>query len=119
MSGQISFPTIRDWAGRVAESPRNPADSRTLTSTRLAQTPLPYLRHMLRVSVIPDEMRAAELIDNLRPQYLRNFDQIPMHSRDHVRQAKLIAPYLADQSVAFMGDSDCTSLLLGLLSKRG
>ncbi|HSH77850.1 MAG TPA: bis-aminopropyl spermidine synthase family protein [Herpetosiphonaceae bacterium] len=61
----------------------------------------------------------AELIDSVRPPSLRIFDQIPMRPRDHVRQAKLIAPYLAGQTVEFMGDSDCTSLLLGLLSRCG
>lgn len=77
------------------------------------------LRHWLRVPTTTDELRIAKLIDRSRPPSLRMFDQIPMHYRDHVRQAKLLAPYLADRTVAFMGDSDCTSLLLGLLSRLG
>jgi predicted methyltransferase len=43
------------------------------------------------------------------------FDQIPMLPADHVRQIKIMAPYLAGKDVAFMGDSDGASLLLGLL----
>jgi len=43
------------------------------------------------------------------------FDQIPMIPYHHVRQIKIMAPYLAGQSVVFMGDSDGSSLLLGLL----
>ena len=61
----------------------------------------------------------AKFIDRARPPSLRMFDQIPMHPRDHVRQAKLLASYLANRTVAFMGDSDCTSLLLALLSQCG
>jgi N4-bis(aminopropyl)spermidine synthase len=73
----------------------------------------------LAVPIHPLERRAARLIERVRPQSLRSFDQIPMRADDLIRQAKLIGPYLADQTVVFMGDADCTSLMLGLLGKLG
>ncbi len=119
MSDQTSSTIIRRRLATVTDLRGASLDAYTTAPTRLAQKPSPRLEHLLRIRSTPDELRMAELIDRFRPPSLRIFDQIPMRSHDHVRQAKLIAPYLADQSVAFMGDSDCTSLLLGLLSKCG
>jgi predicted methyltransferase len=47
---------------------------------------------------------------------MREYDQIPMRSPDLLRQVRYIAPQLGNKSVAFVGDSDGTSALLGLLS---
>lgn len=58
-------------------------------------------------------------VEEARPPSLRQFDQIPMRGADLLRQVKLIAPSFAGQRIAFVGDSDGTSLLLGLLSVRG
>ena len=69
--------------------------------------------------IVPDDTRAVEIVAQSRPKALRIYDQIPMRSRDLLQQVKLIAPYLAGKSIAFMGDYDSTSLLIGLLSKLG
>lgn len=66
-----------------------------------------------------EELRAVKLVEENRPPALRSYDQIPMKSTDLLRQAKLIGPYIKDKSVAFMGDADCASLLLGLLNTHG
>lgn len=73
------------------------------------------IRHRLHISVTKVERALGLAVHQARPESLREFDQIPMNPYDHVRQIKLIASYLAGQSVVFMGDSDCASLLLGLL----
>jgi hypothetical protein len=65
------------------------------------------------------ERRIAGIVEAARPKALRDFDQIPMHSRDLIRQARRIAPQLADKNVAFVGDYDGTSIVLALLSKLG
>ena len=75
--------------------------------------------HWLQFETTKIEHIAAELIDRIRPASLRSFDQIPMYPCDHARQTALIAPYLEGQSVAFIGDSDGTSLLLGILRRSG
>jgi N4-bis(aminopropyl)spermidine synthase len=74
---------------------------------------------LMSPSITPAERQAAALVERLRPPSLRQFDQIPMRSSDLLRQVKLMASYLAGKSVAFVGDSDSTSLLLGLLSQLG
>jgi N4-bis(aminopropyl)spermidine synthase len=106
-------------AERIAELLTRATKPATRVPASKVGPQLMRLRHWLRVPTTADELRIAKLIDRSRPPSLRMFDQIPMNYRDHVRQGKLLAPYLADQTVAFMGDSDCTSLLLGLLSLLG
>jgi len=78
----------------------------------------PRLRHRLHISASRLELSMALLVDRARPASLRLFDQIPMNPDDHVRQIKLITPYLANQAVAFVGDSDGASILLCLLNKH-
>lgn len=78
----------------------------------------PLLRDKLFVKISQSDLGDVQLIETARPESLRAYDQIPMRPVDLLRQVKLIAPYLAGKSVAFVGDHDSTSLLLGLLSKR-
>ena len=59
------------------------------------------------------------LLEAIRPPSVRAFDQIPMRGRDLLQQAKQIAPAFAGRSIAFMGDSDGMSALVGLLAVRG
>ncbi len=66
-----------------------------------------------------DELRAAMLVANNRPPALREYDQISMRSVDLLRQVKLLAPYLANKAVTFVGDNDSTALLLGMLHLLG
>jgi len=92
-----------------------PASPRPLQGGRSA----PRFKDALAVHISPFERRAAHLVERVRPPSLRSFDQIPMRADDLIRQVKLIGPYLEAQSVLFMGDADCTSLMLGLLGKLG
>jgi predicted RNA methylase len=101
-SARIVRQTTRDEPRRFAPSDRE-------------RLPL-RLQQRLQVNVSQFERAMALLVDRERPESLRQFDQIPMKPRDHVRQVKVMMPYLAGQSVAFMGDSDGTSMLLGLLT---
>jgi N4-bis(aminopropyl)spermidine synthase len=74
---------------------------------------------LLPVRLSCTEVNEVERVLSARPVPLREYDQIPMRAGDLLRQVKLMAPYLQDKYVAFVGDSDCTSLLLGLLIKTG
>lgn len=65
------------------------------------------------------ERWAVRLIERVRPSSLRAFDQIPMRQNHLLQQVKFMAPRLAGKSVAFMGDHDSASLLLGLLGVLG
>ena len=65
------------------------------------------------------ELEALDILEQVRPPSLREYDQIPMHGEDLLAQVKRVAPALAGKSVAFVGDHDGTSLLLGLLGSRG
>jgi N4-bis(aminopropyl)spermidine synthase len=66
-----------------------------------------------------DELEALSILERGRPTSLRTYDQIPMHGQDLLTQVKRVAPDLASKTVAFVGDHDGTSLLLGLLGARG
>lgn len=76
------------------------------------------LKEQIHLPITSAEMQLVKLIELVRPRALRAYDQIPMRSRDLLRQTKLMAPYLADKEVVFVGDGDCASLLLGLLGNR-
>ncbi len=65
------------------------------------------------------DQRDLRLVERARPLSLREFDQIPMRGPDLLHQVKQIAPAFTGRSVAFMGDSDGMSALLGLFSARG
>lgn len=65
------------------------------------------------------ELEALDILERIRPPSLREYDQIPMDGADLLAQVKRVAPELAGKSVAFVGDHDGTSLLLGLLGSRG
>jgi predicted RNA methylase len=67
----------------------------------------------------PGEFELLRLWERFRPESLRAFDQIPMQGTDLLCQVKLIASHLVGRRVAFIGDHDGTSLLLGLLSRYG
>ena len=71
------------------------------------------------LEVTKTELEVLDLLERARPESLRDFDQIPMRGTDLLCQVKLVAPDLAGRHVAFVGDHDGTSLLLGLLSSRG
>lgn len=76
---------------------------------------LPPLRERARIALTASDRRAASLIGRSRPAALRTYDQIPMRADDMLYQAKFIAPYVMNKSVAFVGDYDSASALLGLL----
>ena len=65
------------------------------------------------------ELEALAILERYRPTSLRDYDQIPMHGHDLLTQVKRVAPSLAGKTVAFVGDHDGTSLLLGLLAAKG
>jgi N4-bis(aminopropyl)spermidine synthase len=69
--------------------------------------------------VTKTEVEIVRKLEQMRPQSLRKYDQIPMHSSDLLKQVKRVAPYLAGKKVAFVGDHDGTSILLGLLYNKG
>lgn len=79
----------------------------------------PTLGDRLGLRVSNADMALADALWSVRPASLRDYDQIPMREGDLLRQAKLVAPLLTGKSVAFVGDSDCASLLLGLLGGTG
>lgn len=65
------------------------------------------------------DLALGEMVARSRPAPLRAFDQIPMRTPDLVRQVRAIAPYVAGQRVAFIGDYDGASLVLGSLISSG
>jgi N4-bis(aminopropyl)spermidine synthase len=67
---------------------------------------------------VMNDVRALYAIERVRPPSLREFDQIPMHGFDLLRQARLLMPLLAGKQVVFMGDSDCLGVLIGMLGQR-
>ncbi|MBI4494720.1 MAG: bis-aminopropyl spermidine synthase family protein [Chloroflexi bacterium] len=66
-----------------------------------------------------EDREIGALIQGVRPTPLREFDQIPMKAPYLLRQARAVAPLLEARTIAFVGDADCTSLVLGLLATRG
>lgn len=84
-------------------------------SPAVIQPPPRQLCDRVYVAISQAELAMGVAVDQARPISLRAFDQIPMLPTDHVRQIKIMAPYLAGKAIAFMGDSDGASLLLGLL----
>jgi len=101
-SAQLVRPTVADKQDRM--------------QLDTLEYPRPMLHHRMQIRASQREMSLGRLVDRVRPPSLRMFDQIPMNTDDHVRQIKLITPYLAGQAVAFVGDSDGASLLLCLLN---
>ncbi len=77
------------------------------------------LSDFLEVDLNEEDLRAAEIVAETRPEALRSFDQIPMLAGDLARQAKLVRPRLAGKRVVFMGDNDATSSVLGLMGTFG
>ena len=75
-----------------------------------------HLQRFLHIPFVDEELRAVDLVTAARPTPLRQFDQISMVSTDLLAQVKMAAPFLIDKRVAFVGDLDSASLLLGLLS---
>ena len=65
------------------------------------------------------ELEVLYLWESQRPHSLRQYDQIPMIGRDLMSSVKYVAPLIANHDVAFMGDHDGVSVLLGLLAVRG
>lgn len=61
----------------------------------------------------------AEIVARARPAPRREFDQIPMRTRDLAKQIELIAPVIANKRVSFIGDMDGSASLLGLLGVHG
>jgi hypothetical protein len=101
-------------------SPPTPAltrDLRIAGASRSSRHAL--IAERLTQDLTPHERAIVRLIERSRPPSLRQWDQIPMVGQDLIRQANVIALYLAGQTVAFVGDSDCTGLALALLSRTG
>ena len=78
-------------------------------------SPKPLTAGCLHLSETPNELLAAERVARSRPEPLRDYDQISMRAGDLLRQAKLMLPSLKGKRVAFVGDNDGASLMLGLL----
>ncbi len=68
-----------------------------------------------RIRVAAIERAAVAVVEQARPPALRVYDQIPMRGEDLIQQVRLVAPLLADRAVAFVGDYDSASALMGLL----
>ena len=79
------------------------------------------LAHWLKdqVDISREEVNLADEVANSRPAPLREFDQIYMRAGDLLLQTKLIAPLLSGTTVAFVGDGDCMSLMLGIFGSKG
>ncbi len=77
------------------------------------------LKNAVYRQVTAEELELLALLEATRPESMRAFDQIPMQGADLLCQVKLVAPFLAGKRVAFVGDHDGTSLLLGLLGSHG
>lgn len=73
----------------------------------------------ISVELTEEDVRAAEIVAEARPDSLRLFDQISMLAGDLAQQAKIVRPMLAGKRVAFMGDNDGASLVLGLMGASG
>jgi predicted methyltransferase len=67
-------------------------------------------------NISPECLKALRIIEQMRPDSLRQYDQIPMLGHDLLCQVQLLAPYMAGRAVAFIGDHDGASTLIGLLS---
>ena len=61
----------------------------------------------------------AQIVADSRPQPLREFDQIPMRTKDLAIQAIAMAPLLAGRRVAFVGDMDGAASLFGIMAAIG
>jgi predicted methyltransferase len=77
-----------------------------------------FLRRFIEYIPSAEHLALGEMIERLRPAALREFDQIPMRTPDLVRQSWAMVPLLVGRTVAFVGDSDATCLMLGLLATR-
>ena len=53
-----------------------------------------------------------------RPRPNREIDQIFMKPGSQLNQVKLIAPFIADKEVVFVGDGDCMALSIGYLAEQ-
>lgn len=77
------------------------------------------VRDALFLGSTETELSMIKELEQARPEPLRRYDQIAMRGDDLLLQVKLIAPYLAGKTVAFVGDADGTSSLLGMLGTLG
>ena len=77
------------------------------------------LSHHLHLHISEADLQAGRVVAAHRPQPIRQYDQIPMMTKDLVRQVKLAGPILSGQRVVFMGDMDGTAALLGLFAANG
>lgn len=110
-----------------SQPPTRPHSARAGAQPRRARAPRPTpngdawlrLKERLALRITATDRWALSLVEQARPPSLRGYDQIPMRGHDLLRHVHLIGPSLADARVVFMGDSDGTSILLGLLSTRG
>lgn len=59
----------------------------------------------------------GEMIERLRPEPTRIFDQIPMKTDDLIAQARRMKGRLAGTNVVFVGDYDCFSVALVAVAK--
>lgn len=81
--------------------------------------PNPCIADFLDVAATERELLASERVAVARPKPLRDYDQISMQAGDLLRQVKLMQPLLEGKRVAFVGDNDGASILLGLLGVQG
>src|SRR4051812_26467980 len=103
---RATVPTYREPAGATIRPSRDHPVARG------------FSRRFVEYAPSADDLALGELIERVRPAALREFDQIPMCTPDLLRQVWAMAPILARRTVAFVGDSDATSLLLGVLAAR-
>jgi predicted methyltransferase len=76
-------------------------------------------RAFAAVKVSTNSLGLAKKAIAARPKPFRAYDQIPMLTEDLVRQVLVLAPYMANRRVGFIGDSDVTSLVLGICEALG
>jgi predicted methyltransferase len=74
-------------------------------------------KEILTPKITQEELELVQEISVLRPKSNRAIDQIYMKPICMLIQAKLIAPYLDNKDLIFMGDGDHQSVLCGIYSQ--
>lgn len=74
-------------------------------------------KEILAPKIIQEELELIQKISSLRPSPNRAIDQIYMKPICMLVQVKLIASYLNNKDLIFMGDGDHFSILCGIYSK--
>ena len=76
-----------------------------------------YLRNLIEHRTAEVDAISRILMHGDRPAALRDIDQIYMLVGSQLTQAKVISEYIHGKRVVFMGDDDCMSITLAVLSE--